>query len=60
MSWTQVKDDFSVKDEKGGRVLSLYPSPTIPFYVLINKEGKIVMSTGDETKISDKITQLIN
>lgn len=59
MSWIQVIDDFSAKGEQLGRVFNLFPSPTIPFYVLIDKEGKIVMSTGDETKISRKIAHLI-
>lgn len=59
MSWTQVVDDFSEKDQSGARVINLYPSPGIPFYVLIDKVGIIVLSTGDEAKMSAKIDQLL-
>lgn len=59
MPWIQVVDDFSSKEQSGARVVNLFSSPSLPFYVLIDKAGKIVMSTGDEEKMTSKIETLM-
>ncbi len=50
MPWTQVCDEFPVKNEPA-RVGSLYMTTFIPFYVLLDKEGKILVYSGNEADI---------
>jgi hypothetical protein len=57
MPWTQVCDEFPVKNMPA-RVGSLYMTTYIPFYVLLDKEGKILVYSGDETKIDKKLEEL--
>jgi thiol-disulfide isomerase/thioredoxin len=57
MPWTQVCDEFPVK-RMPARIGSLYMTTYIPFYVLLDKEGKILVYTGDEAKIDEKLTEL--
>jgi len=53
MPWVQVADEFPVKNMPA-RVISKYKHGTIPLYVLLDKEGKILAKTGEEAEI-DKI-----
>ncbi len=53
MPWPQLADEFPVKNMPA-RVLSKYKHGTIPLYVLLDKQGKILAKTGDEAVI-DKI-----
>jgi thiol-disulfide isomerase/thioredoxin len=57
MHWTQVCDEFPVK-RMPARIASLYMSTYIPFYVLLDKEGKILVSSGDENKIDEKLKEI--
>ena len=57
MPWTQVCDEFPLKNMPA-RVGSLYMTTFIPFYVLLDKEGKILEYTGDETKIDARLAEL--
>jgi thiol-disulfide isomerase/thioredoxin len=58
MPWTQVCDEFPVKNMPA-RVGTLYMTTFIPFYVLLDKEGKILEYTGDETKIDARLAALL-
>ncbi|MBL4676814.1 MAG: AhpC/TSA family protein [Mucilaginibacter sp.] len=57
MPWNQVIDRFSRKNMPAD-VGSLYMTTFIPFYVLLDKEGKILAYTGDEAKIESKLNEL--
>jgi len=57
MPWLQVCDEFPVKNMPA-KVGSLYMTTYIPFYVLLDKDGKILAYSGDENKIDDKLKEL--
>jgi len=57
MPWTQVDDTFPKKNMPA-EVGSLYMTTFIPFYVLLDKDGKILVYTGDETKIDEKLKEI--
>lgn len=57
MPWTQVIDEFPVKNMPA-RVGSLYMTTFIPFYVLLDREGHILVYSGDEAKIDQKLQEL--
>lgn len=57
MPWMQVCDEFPVKNMPA-KVGSLYMTTYIPFYVLMDKDGKILVYTGDENKIDDKLKEI--
>jgi len=57
MPWAQVDDEFPVK-HMPAKVGSLYMTTFIPFYVLLDKEGKILVYSGDEAKIDAKLKQI--
>lgn len=57
MPWQQVCDEFPVKNMPA-RVGSLYMTTYIPFYVLLDKDGKILVYSGDEKKIDDKLKEV--
>jgi len=57
MPWAQVDDRFSRKNMPAD-VGSLYMTTFIPFYVLLDKEGKILVYTGDEAKIDAKLKEV--
>ena len=57
MPWTQIKDEFPVK-MMPAKVASMYMTTFIPFYVLLDKEGKILVYSGDEAKIDAKLEEL--
>lgn len=50
MPWTQLTDEYPVIG-KLARVFSTYKNRTIPFYVLLDKEGKILARTISEKEI---------
>jgi thiol-disulfide isomerase/thioredoxin len=56
MPWTQIKDEFPKR--MPGKVSSLYMTSFIPFYVLLDKEGKILVYSGDEAKIDEKLKEI--
>jgi len=57
MPWHQVDDRFSRKNMPAD-VGSLYMTTFIPFYVLLDKDGKILAYTGDEAKIDAKLKEI--
>jgi thiol-disulfide isomerase/thioredoxin len=57
MPWTQVCDEFNIKNMPA-RVGTLYMTTYIPFYVLLDKDGKILVYSGDENKIDDKLKEI--
>lgn len=57
MPWTQVDDEFPIK-HMPAKVASNYMTTFIPFYVLLDKEGKILVYTGDKAKIDEKLKEI--
>ncbi len=57
MPWIQVCDEFPVKNMPA-RVGSLYMTSYIPFYVLMDKEGKILLYTSNEKAIDEKLSEI--
>jgi len=57
MPWQQVCDEFPVKNMPA-RVGSLYMTTYIPFYVLLDKEGKILVYSGNEQDIDNKLKEI--
>jgi thiol-disulfide isomerase/thioredoxin len=57
MPWTQVVDEFPVKNMPA-KVGSLYMTTYIPFYVLLDKEGKILVYSGKEEDIDNKLKEI--
>ncbi|MEO3406409.1 thioredoxin-like domain-containing protein [Mucilaginibacter sp. CAU 1740] len=59
MPWTQVVDDFSDK-KPSANVLELFPSRYIPLYVLLDKEGKVIITGNDDVVIAKKIAEILD
>jgi thiol-disulfide isomerase/thioredoxin len=57
MPWTQVCDEFPVKNMPS-KVGSLYMTTYIPFYVLLDKDGKVLVYSSDENKIDAKLEEV--
>lgn len=57
MPWIQTIDEFPVK-MMPARVISKYKHGTIPLYVLLDKNGVILLKTGDEKEIDDKLAEI--
>jgi thiol-disulfide isomerase/thioredoxin len=57
MPWTQVIDEFPVKNMPA-RVGTLYQTHFIPFYVLLDKDGKILVYSGEEKDIDQKLAEI--
>lgn len=57
MEWIQVADDFPVKNMPA-RIASRFKSPTIPQYVLLDKEGRILVVTNHKEEIDSKLKEL--
>lgn len=57
MPWMQVCDEFPVKNMPA-KVGSLYMTHYIPFYVLLDKEGKILVYSGKEADIDRKLKEI--
>lgn len=55
--WMQVCDEFPTENMPA-RVGSLYITWYIPFYVLMGKDGKILVSSGDEKLIDEKLKEI--
>ncbi|WP_052265860.1 TlpA disulfide reductase family protein [Pedobacter kyungheensis] len=58
MDWIQVADEFPVKNMPA-RIVSKYKSRTIPLYVLLDKEGKILVKTDNKAEIDQKLSTLL-
>lgn len=57
MAWIQVADDFPVKNMPA-RIAELYMIPYLPTYVLLDKEGKIILHNASEQEISEKLKEI--
>lgn len=57
MPWLQVTDEFPVKNMPA-RVISEYMAPYLPTYVLIDKDGKIVLHNATKEQISEKLKEV--
>lgn len=57
MPWIQACDEFPVKDMPA-KVGSLYMTTYIPYYVLLDKDGKVLVYSGDENKIDKKLKEI--
>ncbi len=57
MPWIQVLDEFPA-DNKPAWVTELFGSKTLPFYVLLDKEGKVILASGDKEVIRKKVEEL--
>ena len=57
MPWMQVCDEFPLKNMPA-RVGSLYMTTYIPFYVLLDKEGRVILYTSDEKQIDEKLESI--
>jgi thiol-disulfide isomerase/thioredoxin len=58
MPWEQVIDDFKTKSQRLSKVMNLYQIPHIPYYLLLDKNGKILASTSDGTIIGDQLKKI--
>ena len=58
MPWMQVIDEFPVKNMPA-RVGSLYQTHYIPFYVLLDKEGKIILYNPSEEEMDARLKDLL-
>lgn len=59
MPWPQVVDDFP-PGKMNSVVGGLYQVSFIPFYVLVDKAGKILVFSGDKNEIDNKLAELFN
>lgn len=57
MPWHQVCDEFPIKNRLS-KVNALYMTPYIPFYVLLDKDGNILVYSGKEGDIDKKLKQI--
>ena len=59
MPWQQVCDEFPEKNMPA-KVGSLYMTTFIPFYVLLDKEGRILVYSGNEADIDAKLKEVFS
>ncbi|MBS1738650.1 MAG: AhpC/TSA family protein [Bacteroidetes bacterium] len=57
MPWLQVADDFPVKNMPA-RIAELYMTPYLPTYILLDKDGKIILHNGTEQQIDDRLKEI--
>ncbi|TKC04395.1 AhpC/TSA family protein [Pedobacter frigoris] len=57
MPWIQVCDEFPLKNMPA-KVSTLYQTPSLPCYVLLDKEGKILVHTIEEKDIDRKLAEV--
>lgn len=58
MPWIQVADDFPVKNMPA-RIGTLYMTPFLPTYVLLDPEGKIILHNGSKEEVTNEIEKRI-
>ena len=58
MPWTQVIDVYPSKDITV-TVSDLYGTHYIPYFVLINKKGEVIIASGDEKLVTKKIEEIL-
>jgi len=57
MPWAQVIDDYNTKSRLS-RTMDLYQIPHIPYYLLLDKNGKILASTSDGNIINNELKKI--
>ncbi|SMD12491.1 TlpA disulfide reductase family protein [Pedobacter nyackensis] len=57
MPWIQLCDEFPIKNMPA-KVSTLYQIPSLPGYVLLDKEGKILVHTIEEKDIDQKLAEI--
>lgn len=57
MLWIQLIDEFP-NENKPALVAELFGSKRFPFYVLLNKEGKVVLASEEKEIIRKKIEEV--
>lgn len=57
MPWLQVADEFPIKNTPA-RVATLYMIPYLPTYILLDKEGKVIVYNGGEQEIDKKLNEI--
>lgn len=58
MPWPQVVDDFPVKNAPSV-IGTVYQTTFIPFYVLLDPEGKILVYSGDKEAVEAKLAEVL-
>jgi thiol-disulfide isomerase/thioredoxin len=58
MPWTQVIDEYPSKYSTA-IVSDLYGVRIYPFFVLLNKKGEVIISSGDERIVTKKIEEIL-
>ncbi len=58
MPWVQLLDE-KLPDSEKTKASDLFEIHFIPFYVLLDKEGKVILASGDEDAITQKIESLL-
>ena len=58
MPWLQVADEFPEKNMPS-RVGTLYMTPYLPTYILLDKEGKVVLHNASKEQIDNKLKEVL-
>lgn len=58
MPWLQVADEFPLKNMPS-RVGTMYMTPYLPCYILLDKEGKIILHNPSKEQIDEKLKELL-
>ncbi|MGN6416336.1 MAG: redoxin domain-containing protein [Pseudobacter sp.] len=58
MPWLQVADEFPVKNMPS-RVGTMFMTPYLPCYILLDKEGKIILHNPSKEQIDEKLRELL-
>ena len=57
MPWTQVIDEFPSK-ASSAVVGDLYGVKALPFFVLLNEKGEVIVASSDEEIMTKKIDEI--
>ena len=57
MSWVQVVDKFP-NENKPAVVTESFGISSLPFYILLNKEGKMIVASSDQNMVREKIEEI--
>lgn len=58
MPWLQVADEFPVKNMPS-RVGTMYMTPYLPTYILLDKDGKILLHNASKEQIDQKLKEVL-
>jgi peroxiredoxin len=58
MPWTQVIDEFPSQGSLA-KVCELYAVGSMPFFVLLDEKGKVILASGDENIVTKKIEEIL-